>query len=125
MARVKGGPRAHARHRKVIKAAKGYYGRRKNCFRTAVQAVEKAGQYAYRDRRTKKRNFRALWIQRINAAARLHGLTYSTFMHGLSQTGIELDRKVLSEIAIHDEAGFAAIAKQASDALAKAEKKAA
>lgn len=125
MARVKGGPRAHARHRKVLTAAKGYYGRRKNCYRTAVQAVEKAGQYAYRDRRAKKRNFRALWIQRINAAARLHGLTYSTFMHGLSLTGIELDRKVLSEIAIHDEAGFAAIAKQVSDALAKAEKKAA
>ncbi|MCB9982753.1 MAG: 50S ribosomal protein L20 [Rhodospirillales bacterium] len=125
MARVKGGPRAHARHRKVIKAAKGYYGRRKNCFRTAVQAVEKAGQYAYRDRRTKKRNFRALWIQRINAAARLHDLTYSTLMHGLKLSGIELDRKSLSEIAIHDEKGFAAIAKQAQDALAKAEKAAA
>ena len=125
MARVKGGPRAHARHRKVIKAAKGYYGRRKSCFRTAVQAVEKAGQYAYRDRRTKKRNFRALWIQRINAAARLHDLTYSTLMHGLKLSGIELDRKSLSEIAIHDEKGFAAIAKQAQDALAKAEKAAA
>ena len=125
MARVKGGPRAHARHRKVIKAAKGYYGRRKNCFRTAVQAVEKAGQYAYRDRRAKKREFRRLWIQRINAAARLHGLTYSTFMNGLKLSGIELDRKSLSEIAIHDEKGFAAIAKQAQDALAKAEKAAA
>ena len=125
MARVKGGPRAHARHRKVIKQAKGYYGRRKNCFRTAVQAVEKAGQYAYRDRRTKKRTFRALWIQRINAAARLHDLTYSTLMHGLKLSGIELDRKSLSEIAIHDEAGFAAIAKQAKDGLSKAEKKAA
>lgn len=125
MARVKGGPRAHARHRKVIKAAKGYYGRRKNCFRTAVQAVEKAGQYAYRDRRNKKRTFRALWIQRINAAARLHGLTYSTLTHGLKLSGIELDRKALSEIAIHDEAGFAAIAKQAQSALDKAEKKAA
>lgn len=122
MARVKGGPRAHARHRKVIKAAKGYYGRRKNCFRTAVQAVEKAGQYAYRDRRTKKRNFRALWIQRINAAARLYDMNYSTFMHGLKLSGVELDRKSLSEIAIHDEKGFAAIAKQAQDALAKAEK---
>ncbi|MAF97811.1 MAG: 50S ribosomal protein L20 [Micavibrio sp.] len=120
MARVKGGPRAHARHRKVIKQAKGYYGRRKNCFRTAVQAVEKAGQYAYRDRRAKKREFRKLWIQRINAAARLHDMTYSTFMHGLKLTGIELDRKSLSEIAIHDEKGFAAIAKQAQDALAKA-----
>lgn len=120
MARVKGGPRAHARHAKVIKKAKGYYGRRKNCFRTAVQAVEKAGQYAYRDRRNKKRNFRALWIQRINAAARLHDMTYSTFMHGLKLAGIELDRKVLSDIAIKDEAGFAAIAKQAKEAVAKA-----
>ncbi|MEM7651067.1 MAG: 50S ribosomal protein L20 [Pseudomonadota bacterium] len=120
MARVKGGPRAHARHKKVIKQAKGYYGRRKNCFRTAVQAVEKAGQYAYRDRRTKKRDFRKLWIQRINAAARLHGMTYSTFMHGLKLSGIELDRKSLSEIAIHDEKGFAAIAKQAEGALKKA-----
>ncbi|HRQ61149.1 MAG TPA: 50S ribosomal protein L20 [Alphaproteobacteria bacterium] len=125
MARVKGGPRAHARHTKVIKLAKGYYGRRKSCFRTAVQAVEKAGQYAYRDRRAKKREFRALWIQRINAAARLHGLTYSALMHGLKLAGIELDRKVLSDIAIRDEAGFAAIAKQAEAALAKGEKKAA
>ena len=120
MARVKGGPRAHARHKKVIKAAKGYYGRRKSCFRTAVQAVEKAGQYAYRDRRAKKRDFRKLWIQRINAAARLHDLKYSTLMHGLKLAGIELDRKSLSEIAIHDEAGFAAIAKTASEALKKA-----
>lgn len=125
MARVKGGVRAHARHKKVIKKAKGYYGRRKNCFRTAVQAVEKAGQYAYRDRRNKKRNFRALWIQRINAGARLHGLTYSQFMHGLKLAGIELDRKVLSDIAIRDEKGFGEIAKQAQDALAKAEKQAA
>ena len=122
MARVKGGPRAAARHKKVIKKAKGYYGRRKSCFRTAVQAVEKAGQYAYRDRRVKKRNFRALWVQRINAAARLHGMKYSTFIHGLNLAGIELDRKSLSEIAIHDEKGFAAIAKQAQDALSKAEK---
>ena len=119
MARVKGGARAHARHKKVIKNAKGYYGRRKNCFRTAVQAVEKAGQYAYRDRRNKKRDFRKLWIQRINAAARLNGLTYSTFMNGVKLAGIELDRKSLSEIAIHDEAGFAAIAKQAQAALGK------
>lgn len=125
MSRVKGGPRAHARHRKIIKAAKGYYGRRKNCFRTAVQAVEKAGQYAYRDRRNKKREFRALWIQRINAAARMHGMKYSTFMHGLTLTGIELDRKVLSDIAIRDEKGFEAIVKQVQDALKKAEKKAA
>lgn len=125
MARTKGGPRAHARHRKVIKAAKGYWGRRKNAFRTAVQAVEKAGQYAYRDRRNKKRSFRALWIQRINAGARAHGLTYSQFMHGLKLAGIELDRKVLSDIAIHNEADFAAIAKTAADALKKDEKKAA
>ena len=125
MARVKGGPRAHARHKKVIKAAKGYYGRRKSCFRTAVQAVEKAGQYAYRDRRVKKRNFRALWIQRINAAARIHDLKYSSLMHGLKLAGIELDRKVLSDLAIHDETAFAAIAKQAAAALAKAEKQAA
>ncbi len=125
MARVKGGPRAHARHAKVIKKAKGYYGRRKNCFRTAVQAVEKAGQYAYRDRRNKKRNFRALWIQRINAAARLHNLTYSQFMFGLKLSGIELDRKVLSDIAIRDEAGFAAIAKQVQEALDKNAKAAA
>ncbi|MCB1555699.1 MAG: 50S ribosomal protein L20 [Alphaproteobacteria bacterium] len=120
MARTKGGPRAHARHRKVIKAAKGYYGRRKSCFRTAVQAVEKAGQYAYRDRRAKKRNFRALWIQRINAAARLNDMTYSQFMHGLKLANIELDRKVLADLAVHNEKDFAAIAKQAADALKKA-----
>ncbi len=125
MSRVKGGARAHARHKKVIKQAKGYYGRRKNCFRTAVQAVEKAGQYAYRDRRAKKRNFRALWIQRLNAAARLHDMTYSTFMHGVKLAGIELDRKVLSDIAIREPEQFAAIAKAAQDALKKAEKKAA
>lgn len=120
MARVKGGARAHARHKKIIKQAKGYYGRRKNCFRTAVQAVEKAGQYAYRDRRTKKRNFRALWIQRINAGARQFGITYSQLMHGLKLAGIELDRKVLSDLAIHDEKGFANVVKQALDALKKA-----
>lgn len=125
MARVKGGPRARARHKKVIGKAKGYYGRKKNTFRAAVQTVEKAGQYAYRDRRTKKRNFRNLWIVRLNAAARLHGLKYSSLMHGLKLAGIELDRKTLSDIAIHDEAGFEAIAKQATAALAKAEKKAA
>jgi large subunit ribosomal protein L20 len=119
MARVKGGPRARARHKKVIKAAKGYYGRKKNCFRVANQTVEKARQYAYRDRKVRKRDFRTLWIQRINAAARLNGMTYGTFIHGLSLTGIELDRKALSEIAIHDAAGFTAIAKQAADALKK------
>lgn len=125
MARVKGGTTAHARHHKVIKKAKGYYGRRKSCFRTAVQAVEKAGQYAYRDRRAKKRNFRRLWITRINAAARLNGLTYGNFIHGIHLAGIELDRKVLADMAVHNEKDFAAIAKQAVDALAKNEKKAA
>ncbi|MEM8833579.1 MAG: 50S ribosomal protein L20 [Pseudomonadota bacterium] len=117
MARVKGGPASHARHKKVINKAKGYRGRRKNCYRTAVQAVEKAGQYAYIGRKQKKRNFRALWIQRINAAARMNGMTYSTFMNGLKKAGIELDRKVLADIAARDEAAFAAIAKQAQAAL--------
>ena len=117
MARVSTGPASHARHRKVIKAAKGYYGRRKNTFRVANQAVEKAGQYAYRDRRAKKRNFRSLWIQRINAAARLNDLTYSTFMNGLSLAGIELDRKVLADIAVRDADAFKALADQAKDAL--------
>ncbi len=125
MARVKGGPRAHARHRKVIKKAKGYYGRRKNCFRTAVQAVEKAGQYAYRDRRNKKRTFRALWIQRINAGARQHGLTYSQFIHGLKLCNIDLDRKILSDLAIHNPKEFESLAKQALKALEKSDKKAA
>jgi|TARA_R110000868_G_scaffold360897_2_gene622940 large subunit ribosomal protein L20 len=125
MARVKGGTTAHARHRKIIKMAKGARGRAKNCFRTAVQRVEKNLQYAYRDRRNKKRDFRRLWIQRINAAARLNGLTYSRFMCGVKLAGIDLDRKVLSDIAIHDEAGFASIAKQAETALAKEDKKAA
>lgn len=125
MSRVKGGARAHARHKKVIKQAKGYYGRRKNCFRTAVQAVEKAGQYAYRDRRNKKRDFRGLWIQRINAAARLNDMKYSTFMHGLKLAGIELDRKVLADLAVRDENAFTEIAKQAQAALTKGEAKAA
>lgn len=119
MARVKGGPRAHARHRKVIKAVKGQYGRRNSCFRTAKQAMEKAGQYAYVGRKQKKRNFRSLWIQRINAAARLNGMTYSTLMAGLGKAGIELDRKVLSEMAIHDAAAFAALAKTVGDAMEK------
>ncbi len=118
MARVKRGTIAHARHKKVIDKAKGYYGRRKNIFRVAVQAVEKAGQYAYRDRRTKKRDFRALWIQRINAAARMHGMTYSVFMNGLKKSGIELDRKVLSDIAIHEPESFTALVDQAKSALA-------
>lgn len=118
MARVKGGPRAHARHTKVIKAAKGYYGRRKNCFRTATQAVEKAGQYAYRDRRTKKRNFRALWIQRINAASRLHDMPYSVFMRGVILSGITLDRKSLASLAVEDPAAFALVVQKAKAALA-------
>ncbi len=120
MARVKGGATAHARHRKIIKMAKGYRGRGNNCFRIAVQRVEKALQYAYRDRKVRKRNFRSLWIQRINAAARLNGLTYSTFMNGLKKSSIDLDRKVLADIAVRDEAGFTAIAEQAKKALAKA-----
>lgn len=118
MSRVSSGPAAHARHRKVLKAAKGYYGARRKQFRTAQQAVEKAAQYAYRDRRAKKRNFRALWIQRINAAARLHELTYSSFMNGLNKAGIELDRKVLSDIAIREPEAFKALADQARAALA-------
>ncbi|MCI5045760.1 MAG: 50S ribosomal protein L20 [Aquisalinus sp.] len=117
MSRVKGGASAHARHRKVVKAAKGYYGARKNLFRTANQAVEKAGQYAYRDRKARKRQFRRLWIQRINAAARLNGMTYATFMNGLSKAGIEVDRKVLADIAAQEPAAFTELAKQAQAAL--------
>jgi large subunit ribosomal protein L20 len=118
MARVKRGVTAHAKHKKVLRAAKGYYGRRKNTIRTAKQAVEKAQQYAYRDRRAKKRNFRALWIQRINAAAREEGLTYARMIDGLSKAGIEVDRKVLADIAVHEPAAFAALASQAKGALA-------
>jgi large subunit ribosomal protein L20 len=118
MARVKRGVTSHARHKKVLKAAKGYYGRRKNTIRVAKQAVEKAQQYAYRGRRAKKRNFRALWIQRINAAARDLGLTYGRLIDGLSKAGIEVDRKVLSDLAIHEPAAFAALAEQAKEALA-------
>ena len=109
MPRSKGGTVARKSHKKVMSQAKGYFSRRKNVFRVAVQAVEKAGQYAYRDRRTKKRNFRALWIQRINAATRELGLTYGRFIYGLDKAGIEVDRKVLSDLAIHDPAGFAAL----------------
>ena len=118
MSRVKRGVTTHARHRKVIKAAKGYYGRRKNTFRIANQAVEKAGQYAYRDRRTRKRNFRALWIQRINAATRELGMTYGRFIDGLSKAGIEVDRKVLSDLAIHEPEAFKALVEKAQAALA-------
>ena len=118
MPRSKGGVVARKSHKKVIGAAKGYFSRRKNVFRVAVQAVEKAGQYAYRDRRTKKRNFRALWIQRINAATREHGLTYGRFIFGLSKAGIEVDRKVLSDLAIHDPDGFAVLVEKAKAAQA-------
>ncbi len=106
MARVKRGVTAHARHKKVLKAAKGYHGRRKNTIRVAKQAVEKAGQYAYRDRRVRKRNFRALWIQRINAAVRELGLTYSQFIDKLHKANIELDRKTLADIAVRDPEGL-------------------
>ncbi|WP_295888066.1 50S ribosomal protein L20 [uncultured Thiohalocapsa sp.] len=118
MPRVKRGVTAHARHKKVLKEAKGYYGARSKVYRVAKQAVIKAGQYAYRDRRQRKRDFRSLWIQRINAAARMNGLSYSRFMDGLHKAGIDMDRKVLADIAYHDEAAFAAIAEQAKAALA-------
>ena len=116
MSRVKRGVTSHARHRKVIKAAKGYYGRRKNTIRVGKQAVEKAGQYAYRDRKVKKRTFRALWIQRINAAARENGLTYGRLIDGLKKAGIELDRKVLADIAVHEPATFKGLVEAASAA---------
>jgi len=117
MAHVKRGVTSHARHKKVLKLAKGYRGRRKNTIRIAMQAVEKAGQYAYRDRKVRKRTFRALWIQRINAAARLHDMTYSRFMNGLKLAGIELDRKVLADLAVREPDAFKAIAHQAQAAL--------
>ena len=118
MARVKRGVQAHARHKKVIRQAKGYRGRRKNVFRVAKQAVIKAGQYAYRDRRQRKRQFRALWILRINAAAREHGLSYSVFMHGLARAEIAVDRKILADLAVNDQAAFAALAGRSKTALA-------
>ncbi|MER2535424.1 MAG: 50S ribosomal protein L20 [Rhizobiaceae bacterium] len=117
MARVKRGVTAHAKHKKVLKAAKGFYGRRKNTIRIAKQAVEKSLQYAYRDRKVRKRNFRALWVQRINAAVREHGLTYGRFIDGLNKAGIEVDRKVLSDLAIHEPAAFAALVAKAKVAL--------
>jgi large subunit ribosomal protein L20 len=116
MARVKRGVTTHAKHKKVLEQAKGYYGRRKNTIRIAKQAVEKAGQYAYRDRKVKKRNFRALWIQRINAAVREHGLTYSTFIGGLAKAGVEVDRKMLAAIAMAEPAAFAAFVEKAKAA---------
>jgi large subunit ribosomal protein L20 len=118
MSRVKRGVTAHAKHKKVLKLAKGYQGRRKNTIRVAKQAVEKAMQYAYRDRKRKKRTFRALWIQRINAAVREHGMTYGRFIHGLSQAGIEIDRKVLADIAVKDTAAFKALVDHAAQAKA-------
>lgn len=117
MARVKRGVTSHARHKKVLKLAKGYRGRSNSSFRVAIQKVEKGLQYAYRDRRNKKRSFRALWIQRINAGVREHGLTYSQFMHGMGLAGIEVDRKVLSDIAIREPATFKALVEKAQAAL--------
>lgn len=119
MSRVKRGVIAHARHKKILDMAKGYRGRSKNVFRVAVEKVEKALQYAYRDRRAKKRSFRALWIQRINAATRLHDMTYSRFISGLNKAGIELDRKVLADIALKEPANFAKLVEQAKGALSK------
>jgi len=117
MARVKRGVTTHAKHKKVIKAAKGYRGRNSNVYTVAKEKVEKGLQYAYRDRRNRKRSFRALWIQRINAGAREHGLTYSQFMNGVTKAGIELDRKVLADMAATDPASFKAVVDQAQNAL--------
>ncbi|MGG7645175.1 50S ribosomal protein L20 [Rhodovulum sp. YNF3179] len=120
MSRVKGGTTTHARHKKVLKAAKGYYSARRSTFKTATQAVDKANQYATRDRKNRKRNFRALWIQRINAAVRSHDgeLTYSRFINGLDKAGIEVDRKVLADLAVHEPEAFGAIVDKAKAALA-------
>ncbi|CAN7168972.1 50S ribosomal protein L20 [Rhizobium sp. LjRoot30] len=118
MARVKRGVTAHAKHKKVLKAAKGFYGRRKNTIRAAKAAVDRSKQFATRDRRAKKRNFRALWIQRINAAVRDFGLTYGRFIDGLNKAGIEVDRKVLSDMAIHEPAAFGALVEASKKALA-------
>ncbi len=120
MARVKRGVTAHAKHKKTLKAAKGFFGRRKNTIRAAKAAVDKSMQYAYRDRKNRKREFRALWIQRINAAVREHGLTYSRFISGLITAGVEVDRKVLSDLAITEPAAFAAIVETAKGHLPKA-----
>src|SRR5690348_1643360 len=120
MARVKRGVTAHARHKKVLELAKGYRGRGSTAYRIAIEKVEKGLQYAYRDRRNRKRDFRGLWIQRINAGVREHGLTYSQFMNGIKKAGVALDRKVLSELAIHEPAAFAQLCRQAQEALVKA-----
>jgi large subunit ribosomal protein L20 len=119
MARVKRGVTSHAKHKRILDQAKGYYGRRKNTIRIARQAVEKAGQYAYRDRKVKKRSFRALWIQRINAAVRAEGMTYGQFIHALKLAGITLDRKVLADIAMHEAEAFGGIVAQAKAAMEK------
>ena len=118
MARIKRGVTAKARHKEVLAQAKGYRGRSKNCYRLALRRVEKGLQYAYRDRRNRKRDFRALWIQRINAAARLEGITYGQMIHGLKSAGIEIDRKVLADLAVRDQIGFTSLAKRAQAALA-------
>ena len=120
MARVKRGVTGRARHKKVIALAKGYRGRSKNCFRLALERVEKALQYAYRDRRNRKRSFRSLWIQRINAGARQHGLTYAQFMHGLTRSGAALDRKVLADLAAREPTAFRGLVEKARSALAGA-----
>ncbi len=120
MARVKRGVTTHARHKKIVRMAKGYRGRSKNTFRAAVQAVEHALQYAYRDRRQRKRNFRALWIQRINAGARQHGINYSDFMYGIKKAGIEIDRKVLADLAVNEPEAFKSVVDQARAALKQA-----
>lgn len=119
MSRVKRGVTTKARHKKILKLAKGYRGRSKNCFRVAIEKVEKGLQYAYRDRRNKKRDFRKLWIQRINAGVREHGLVYSQFINGLNKAGITLDRKVLADLAVREPESFKAIVTQAKDALNK------
>ena len=118
MSRVKRGVTSHARHKKVLKAAEGFYGRRKNTIRIAKQAVDKANQYAFRDRKARKRTFRGLWIQRINAAARIHDLTYSRFIDGLAKAGVTVDRKMLADIAVMEPDAFKALAEQAKGALA-------
>ena len=120
MSRIKRGVTTRAKHKRVLEQAKGFYGRRKNTIRVAKQAVEKAGQYAYRDRKVKKRSFRGLWIQRINAAVRAEGLTYSQFMHGVKLAGIDLDRKVMADLAMNEGGIFSAVIAQAKAALPKA-----
>jgi large subunit ribosomal protein L20 len=118
MSRVKRGVTSHAKHKKVLERAKGFYGRRKNTIRTAKAAVDKAAQYAFRDRKNRKRSFRALWIQRINAAAREHGLTYGRFISGLGKAGVDVDRKVLADLAVSEPASFKALIEKATGALA-------